>query len=126
MNKNFAGMAEPKGGDCVMLGLKIGPNVSVKYLGDFSGGEAGYTDGRYGYNATFSLRGEPGGNELRLYSGDKLEYYLHGSRAANPLKDERGLPFYPDLPLSEGQILRLTHVSNTYVHTELRLNGLYT
>lgn len=126
MNKNYAGMAEPKNGDCVLLGLEVGPHVTVTYLGDFSGGKAGYTDGHSGYNVTYDLVGEPGGNEIRLYSGDKLEYYLHGSRATQPLQDSKGLPYFPDLPLAVGQTLRLTHVSNTHAHTELRLNSLYT
>ncbi|ENO1078435.1 MULTISPECIES: hypothetical protein [Enterobacter] len=125
MNKNYAGMAEPKNGDCVMLGLEIGPHATVKYLGDFSGGKAGFTDGRSGFNATYKLVGEPGENEIRLYSGDKLEYCLHGSRAAQPQKDSNGFSFYPDLPLAVGQTLRLTHVSNTFVSIELRLNSLY-
>ena len=125
MNKNYAGMAESKDGDCVLLGLKIGPHATVKYLGDFSGGEAGLTDGYSGYNTTYKLVGEPGENEIRLYSGDKLEYYLHGSRAAQQLKDSRGFPYYPDLPLAVGQTLTLIHVSNPNVYKELKLKSLY-
>lgn len=125
MNKNYAGMAEQKSGDCVMLGLRIGPQVMVKYLGDFSGGEAGLIDGYSGNNQRYKLVGEPNGNEICLYKDGVLEYYLYGCRASNPIMGEDGIPFYPDLPLETGQVLRLSHVSNPYYINELRLNNLY-
>lgn len=125
MNKNYAGMAEQKSGDCVMLGLRIGPQVMVKYLGDFSGGEAGLTDGHSGNNQRYELVGVPNGNEICLYKEGVLEYYLHGCRASKPIMGEDGIPCYPDLPLEKGQVLSLSHVSNPYKRIELRLNNLF-
>ncbi|MFT4289919.1 hypothetical protein [Enterobacter sp.] len=126
MKKNYAGMAEQKSGDCLMLGLCIGPQNTVKYLGDFSGGEAELTDGYSGYSHTYSIVGQQNGNEIRLYNKEgKLEYYLYGSRASIPVIDKDRIPYYPDLPLEKGQVLCLTHVSKPYEEISLKLNALY-
>lgn len=125
MNKNYAGMAEVKGGDCVSLGLKIGPNVTVKFLGDFAGGEAVLTDGSSGYDSSYTIVASDSIESIELFSNGNLEFYLYGPRSPQRMIDSNGEPYFPGLRLEKGQILRLVHKSNPYKAIELRLNGLF-
>lgn len=125
MNKNYAGMAEVKGGDCVSLGLKIRPNVLVKFLGDFAGGEAVLTDGLSGYDTTYTIVASDSTESVALFRDGILEFHLYGERSKQLMTEPNGDYYYPGLPLEKGQILRLVHKSNPYKETVLRLNGLY-
>ncbi|XUV80219.1 hypothetical protein ACREYP_13935 [Enterobacter sp. TMH.L2] len=124
MSKNYAAMSEEKDGECLTLCLGVEYKVTVKYLGDFSGGAATLIQRETGYNDTYSLSGEPGGNEIKLYVGEVLKYYLHGERSTQSLIDEDGDIFYPDLPLKKGQTLRLTDVLNPEQQFKLKLRVL--
>ena len=125
MNKNYAGMAEDKGGDCVSLGLRIRPNVLVKFLGDFAGGEAILTDGASGYDSSYTLVASDSPESIALFRDGKLEFYLYGVRSKQRMIDSNGDSYFPGLPLEKGQILSLVHKSNPYKSIELRLNGLF-
>lgn len=125
MGINYAGMAEQKIGDCLMLALKVEFKVKVTHLGDFSGGAAVMTFGNSGHTENYSLIGEPGDNEIKLYKDETFEYYLYGEKSTEPSIDENGFKFYQDLPLKKGQTLRLFNVSNPNKNTELKLNALY-
>lgn len=124
MKKNYAGMAEVKSGDCMMLGLEIESQDAVVYLGDFSGGVCRLTDGASGYNYEYDLIGDKGGNVLQLIGDGKVVFRLYGVKSPQKHIGKDGFPFYADAELALGQLLHLELENNPYNSRELRLNSL--
>jgi hypothetical protein len=124
MKKNCAGMAEEKNSDHVSLGLEIGDQNAVVFLGDFSGGNADIRDGSTGTESTYILSGKRGSNELRLLKDGEVKFYLNGCTVAQH-SDRHNKPLEKQyLPLAKGQIFKLTPESNVYDVIELKLNVL--
>ena len=123
MNNNYAGMAEEKSGDCIMIGLYAPSHKKIVYLGDFNGGTAKVSYG-HGTNSTFEILGVSDDNEIQLKSNGELIYSLYGEKIQTPKLDNQGFKYYVAAPLEKGQMLSLVTYPNTYHSIELRLNIL--